>query len=191
MKCRYHPDKNADKQCNNCKEPLCGQCAILKDNYFFCSRCIVVEAARDAADSIDQRLEKKQRKAEMIEDRKSFKKTLRSALQWGIVVIGLGVIAYQVPVFVRASKNDNKPLRNGTFETNAVTDECIRSLWKVARVLQEEKLPGPELICPASKKPFIITHEDGDVVARSPNPGLYGFREIRVSKLRPVPEVIK
>jgi len=191
MKCRYHLNSEAKTQCHDCKEPLCDQCAIPKGDVFFCSRCIIIEAARDAADSIDQRMEEKHRKAEAFENRKKFKKTLLRALQLGIVVAGLCVIAYQLPAFIRASKNENKPLRNGTIETTALTDECISNLWKVARLLQEEKLPGPELVCPASKKPFVISHEDGDVVARSPNPGLYGFKEIRVSKLHPVPEVIK
>jgi len=191
MKCHYHLDKDAKTQCNNCREHLCDQCAIPKDNVFFCSRCIVLEAARDAADSIDQRLEEKQRKAEMLEERNRLRKTLRSALQWGLIIIALCVIIYQLPGLISSFKKNDKPLRIGTYKTNAVTDECIRNLWKTAKLLQEEKLPGPDLVCPAGKKPFIISHENGDLVARSPDPGLYGFREIRVSKLRPVPEVIK
>jgi len=191
MKCYYHLDREARTQCNHCKEPLCDQCAIPNDNVFLCSRCIAVEAARDAAEGIGQRLEEKQRKAEMLEERNRFKRTLRCALLWGTFIIALCVIIYQLPGLLRVLQNDDKPLRNGTSETNAITDECIVNLWKVARLLQEEKLPGPELVCPASKKPFIISREAGDVVARSPNPELYGFKEIRVSKLRPVPEVIK
>jgi hypothetical protein len=170
---------------------LCAQCAIPKGNFFFCSRCIVLEAARDAADSIGQRREEKQRKTDKLKGRNRFKKRLYRALQLGGFIIALGTIIYQAPGLIRSLQNSYKPLRNGTYETNAITDECINNLWKTARFLQEEKLPGPDLICPASKKPFIISRENGDVVARSPNPELYGFKEIRVSKLHPVPEVIK
>jgi len=112
------------------------------------------------------------------------------AWQWGVVVIGLGVMAYQSPDLISVLKED-RPLRNGTYNTDAKTDDCIRNLWKVSKLLQEGKLPGENLVCPASKKPFIIAKETGDVVARSPNPELYGFKEIRVSKKRPVPEVVK
>jgi len=136
-------------------------------------------------------MEEKQRKTEMLDERNRFKKNLRRTLTWGTLIIALCVVIYQASGFISAFQNDDKPLRNGTIETNAITDECIRNLWNAAKLLQEEKLPGPELVCPASKRPFIITREDGDVVARSPNPELYGFREIRVSKLHPVPEVIK
>jgi hypothetical protein len=190
MKCYYHPEKETGVQCGQCKKPLCDQCAVPRGSGFLCNLCIAREAAREAVDGIDQRVEEKRRKADERKERKRFKKILWFALQWGIVLVGLCVMAYQVPDLISVLK-DEKPLRNGTYKTDAKTDDCIRNLWRVAKILQEGRQPGNDILCPASKKPFIVTEEDGDVVARSPNPELYGFREIRVSKKRPVPEVIK
>ena len=190
MDCRYHPGKASKVLCDRCKEPLCDECAIPQNGGVFCSRCIAFEAAQEAVNGIDLRLEEKKRKAGEREDRKRFKKMLWYAAQWGIVVIGLCVMAYRVPDLIRVLKED-KPLRNGTYKTDARTDECIRTLWGVAKLLQEGKRPGNEILCPVSKKPFIVKEQKGDIVARSPNPELYGFKEIRVSKRNPVPEVIK
>jgi len=190
MKCYYHPDKESIAPCSHCKQYLCDQCAIPRDKGHICSRCVALEAAKEAADGIDHRLEEKRKKAKTLEERKKLKKILWHAWQWGFVVIGLCVMAYQVPDLINVLK-DEKPLRNGTYNTDVKTDDCIRKLWEVAKLLQEGKSPGEDLTCPASKKPFIITEEKKDLVARSPNPELYGFREIRVSKKRPVPEVIK
>ncbi len=190
MPCYYHPDKESVARCSNCERQLCDQCAIPCDKGFLCGRCVALEVAKEAADGIDHRLEEKRKKGETRKEKKKLKKVLWHAWQWGVVVIGLGVMAYQSPDLISVLKED-RPLRNGTYNTDAKTDDCIRNLWKVSKLLQEGKLPGENLVCPASKKPFIIAKETGDVVARSPNPELYGFKEIRVSKKRPVPEVVK
>jgi hypothetical protein len=90
-----------------------------------------------------------------------------------------------------ANIGDEKPVRVGTYDTDAKTDQCIRDLWQISKILQEGKLPGKDMVCPASKKPYVVIRTDSDVVVRAPNPQLYGFREIRVSKGNPIPELIK
>jgi hypothetical protein len=135
-------------------------------------------------------LEEKRKITESRKGREKLKKFLWHAWQWGIFFIGLLIMAYHVPDLIVVLK-EGKPLRNGTYQTDAKTDDCIRNLWEVAKLLQEGKRPGENLICPASNKPFIITEENEDIVARSPNPELYGFKEIRTSKKKPVPEVIR
>jgi hypothetical protein len=190
MDCRYHPGKASKTLCDRCKEPLCDQCAIPRNGRFFCSRCIALEAARDAVDGIDRRLDEKKRKTVEREGRQRLRKKLWQVFEWGIVGIGLLIMVYQVPDLISVLK-DEKPLRKGTYKTDSRTDDCIRNLWKAAKLLQEGKNPGDSLVCPASNKPFLIKKEKGDVIARCPNPELYGFREMRVSKKMPVPEVIK
>lgn len=190
MKCQYHPDRDTIVKCDHCGQSLCDQCAVPRDSGFLCSRCVALEAAQEAVDGIDHREEEKKKKAEVRKEREKFKKLLWHTWQWGIVVIGLLVMAYQVPDLITVLK-DKKPLRKGTYNTDAKTDDCIRNLWEVAKLLQEGKEPGENILCPASKKPFIVITGEDDVIARSPNPELYGLREIRASKMKPVPEVIK
>jgi hypothetical protein len=190
LKCHYHPDEDSISQCGCCEQHLCSQCAIPLDKGFFCSRCVALEAAKEATEGIDLRLEEKRKKAEIRKEKEKIKKVLWHAWQWGIVVIGLCVMAYQVPDLINVLK-DRKPLRKGTYNTDEKTDDCVRNLWEVAKLLQQGRLPGEALVCPASKKAFLIAEEKYDIVARTPDPGLYGFKEIRVSKNNPVPELIR
>lgn len=125
------------------------------------------------------------------EAEKEKRKRRRRLVQWTIVIVCLGVMGYQVPRLADTLNRQEKPLRRGTMATDALTDQCVANLWKVSKRLQEGRSVGTDLVCPASKQPFEIKKVGDDVIARSPKPERYGFKEIRVSKKHPVPEVIK
>ena len=146
-------------------------------------------AAAALADFKSQEAERGEEQALRESDREK-RKRLNKVLQWAVVVICLGIVGYQAPRLADALGGKKKPLRQGSLATDELTDQCIANLWKVSRRLQEGRPVGADLICPASKKPFEIVTTGDDVVARSPRPDLYGFREIRVSKKNPVPELI-
>ena len=113
------------------------------------------------------------------------------ACQWIILIVCIGITFFQVPKLISTLNKEEKPLRRGTFDTDERTDECIRNLWQISRLVQEGKMPEDDLVCPASKKPYEVVKTEEDVIVRSPNPELYGFRDIRVSKKNPVPEIVK
>lgn len=155
-----------------------------------CSRCIALTAAQDVTDGMERRVQERERKEETQEARIARKRRIRIASQWSVIVMGLMLIAIRMSAITDSFKEE-KPLRAGTYETDAKTDQCIKNLWKIAKLLQEGKMPEKEFFCPASKKPYIVIEEEGDVLVRTPHPELYGFKEIRVSMKRPVPELIK
>ena len=191
MKCAYHADKTATAECSQCSKPLCEQCAIPeKDGSFICSRCIALKAAQEAIEGIDRRVEEKESKKQEQEVRKKKKSKMWVACQWVILATCIAIISIQVPGFMSAFEEE-KPIRYGTYSTDAQTDQCIKNLWHISKLLQEGKLPGKNILCPASQKPYVVTETEGDVVVRSPEPELYGFKEIRVSKNKPVPELIR
>jgi len=84
-----------------------------------------------------------------------------------------------------------QPIRQGTFETDAQADTCIGNLWHIARLLQEGQLPGKDILCPASGKPYEIIKVGADTLARCPDPQLHGCGELSVSKLSPCPKIKK
>ena len=191
MKCAYHPDKDATARCSQCNKPLCDECAIPEgDKSFICSRCAAMKAARDAVEGIDQRLEEKEGKKQEQELRKKRKSKIWAVSQLVIIAACIAIIAIQVPRLM-STFEEEKPIRYGTYSTDSRTDQCIKNLWHISKLLQEGKLPGKDIVCPASQKPYVVTEIEGDVVVRSPNPQLYGFKEIRVSKNKPAPEVIR
>ena len=109
-----------------------------------------------------------------------------------IILASISVIAIRAPKVISVMK-EQKPIRNGTYETDSKTNQCIKNLWKISRLLQEGKLPEKDLVCPVSQKPYVLRtiEGDGDIVVTCPNPELHGFKEIRVTKTYPCPEVIK
>jgi len=119
------------------------------------------------------------------------RKTLKAIGQWAVIVACLGIIGYQLPGLADALSHREKPLRKGIMATDDLTDQCIATLWKVSKRLQEGKPVGNDLVCPASNKSFVLETIGDDVVARSPAPERYGLREIRVSRKNPVPELIR
>jgi hypothetical protein len=111
--------------------------------------------------------------------------------RWIILIVCIGITIFQMPKLIAALSEEEKPLRHGTFDTDEQTDQCIRNLWQISKILQEGNMPGDDIICPASQKPFVVVKTKEDVIVRSPNPELYGFKDIRVSKKSPVPEIVK
>ncbi|MFC1866699.1 hypothetical protein ACFL0H_00985 [Thermodesulfobacteriota bacterium] len=191
MNCHYHPDRETKVQCSGCNQPLCDQCsAPQKDGSYKCSRCIAVDAAREAAEGIDQRMGEKARKVQDKEARREIRKRVRLVFQAGVILICLVIIFFQLYPLLSESK-DAKPLRHGSYETDEQTDRCINALWQIAQLLQKDKLPGDNILCPRSKMPFVIEETNSDIIVRAPKPELYGFKNMQVSKKYPVPELVK
>ena len=124
-----------------------------------------------------------------MQSRDKIKKAAWFAMQWGILAFCLASMALKVPDLVRVV-GDDKPIREGTYDTNAQTDECIRVLWHISKSFQEKKAPG-RLVCPESGKAFILIQAKDDMIARSPNPELYGFKDIWVSRKHPIPRLVR
>ena len=191
MKCSYHPSEDASVTCSACKRPLCRICATGGGTELvMCSQCMALKAAHEVAQGIDLRHEEKENKAQMEAAKRRRRSRRKPAFQLGLLVVALSVITIQSPELA-ANFADEKPVRVGTYDTDAKTDQCIKDLWHISKMLQEEKLPNKGMICPASKNPYVVIKTDADVVVQAPNPQLYGFREIRVSKSKPIPELIK
>ena len=150
-------------------------------------RQAAVDSLKDFAKDEARRLEEQAALAASQEKRKG----LRTMIQWAVVVVCLGIIGYQLPKLVAALDPHEKPLRKGPMATDERTDRCIANLWQASKRLQENRPVGTDLVCPASGKPLVVDTVGDDVVVRSPRPDLYGFREMRVSRKKPVPELIR
>ena len=174
-------------QCANCGRALCSECALSKGGQtFICSRCAALSAAQDTVDGIDRRLEQEEERRQVEDEKKKKKSTLYRVFQWVVIFICMGVIATQIPRIISAFEED-KPLRQGTYSTDAQTDLCLKNLWQISRGLHEGKLPGNKIVCPETGKRYVVTEEMGDVIVKCPNPEAHGFLEIRVSLWEPAP----
>ena len=107
-----------------------------------------------------------------------------------IILVGVAVMALQTPRLI-AALQEGQPLRQGTYATDDQTDQCIKNLWHISKLIQEGQLHTNGIVCPVSNKPYEIRTTGEDVVVRCPNPALHGVKHIRVSKKNPVPEINK
>ncbi|MEW6666519.1 MAG: hypothetical protein AB1512_15015 [Thermodesulfobacteriota bacterium] len=190
MKCAYHVDREATTACSGCGKPLCAKCALSgRDKKVICSRCMALSSAQEALQGMDQRLEEKETRKRDLEERRERRERFWIIAQWGIILGCLTILAFQAPGAMSGFRED-RPIRRGTYATDAPTDGCIANLWRVAKLLQEGKTPGPQLVCPESHRPYALSMEGQSPSARCPNPERHKVKEIRVSMRRPVPEVI-
>ena len=152
-----------------------------------CTRQVAMDSLRDFARQEAQRLEDQ----EFLAQKKEKRKTAMVMVQWAVLIVCIGIIGYQFPKLTATFNSTEKSLRRGTVDTDTNTDRCIAILWQVSKHLQEGRPVGANLLCPLSGKPFVVETIGDDVVARSPRPDLYGFRQMQVSRKNPVPELIK
>ena len=145
----------------------------------YCSRCMI-ERAEEYVPEAPERPQIKREK----------KSRVWLVVQLTIILVAVAIMALQTPRFIAAVKGD-RPLRQGTYATDAQTDQCIANLWHVSKLLQEGKVPAKDTVCPISKRPYAIKTLGEDVWVSCPNPELHGYRELRVSKKNPVPAISK
>jgi hypothetical protein len=145
----------------------------------YCSRCMIEHAEEYVPEAPERAPIKREKKSR-----------IWLMAQLAIILVAVVIMALQTPRFISAVKGE-QPLRHGTYATDVQTDQCIANLWHSARLIQDGKVPGKEMVCPITRRPYEIKDTGAGVVVRCPNPELHGFKDLHVSKRRPVPEINK
>ncbi len=162
--------KDSMEICKNCGKPV-------KKGELYCSQCMIEHVEEDIPE-IEETL--------TLEGPK--KSRFMLIVKCAVLLISLIIVAIQMPRLL-ASFEKAQPLRQGTYSTDSETDQCIRNLWQISKRLQEGKPAGTDIVCPASKKPYIVKGIGKSLTVRCPNPELHDLSLIRVSKNNPIPEV--
>ena len=170
-------------RCVKCNKQFNKQDLSVIDGKFYCDQCVVGFA--------DKFIEEKNK----LEDKELEKTPTRGRRVWRLILLCLVFLCLGINIILISrmmnSLKGDKIIRKGTIETDAKTDQCIENLWRISRILQEGKLQGKDLVCPITKEPYVVKQEKEDIVVCCPNPGRHGFKEIRVSRSLPVPELIE
>jgi uncharacterized membrane protein YvbJ len=145
----------------------------------YCSRCMIEQAEEYVPEAPERAPIKREKKSR-----------IWLIAQLTIILVAVVIMALQTPRFISAVKGE-RPFRQGTYATDAQTDQCIANLWHISKLLQEGKVLDKDIVCPISKKPYEIETMGEDAWASCPNPELHGFKEIQVSRGRPVPSISK
>lgn len=173
-------EKGLNAICKRCGKPFSKDEQGADSEQLYCSRCMIELAEQYVPEEVEISKLKRIRKSRV-----------GMTLLWITLFICISIIAIQAPKLISALTKEEKPIRYGTYSTDAQTDQCINNLWHISKLLQQGKLPGKDIVCPVSKNPYVVTTIEGDVVVRCANPELHGLKGIRVSEKGPVPVLIK
>lgn len=172
-------ETNLNQICKKCGKPFNKSEERSDDEALLCPRCVIELAEQQIPE------EAKTSKSRGAGLRKAW-----AVLRLIILITSVCIIGIQAPN-LGSVISKQKPIRNGTYKTDGKTDKCIKNLWHISSLLQEDRLPEKNIVCPVSKKPYAIRNLDADIVVSCPNPELHGFKEIQVAKLSPCPKLTK
>ena len=192
MYCTNHPDRSAHSACAGCARMFCRECLFAGgDDAMSCSKCEALKASRNVSLYAVREHEAAQARGEEQKRQRKIRQQKIRTVQIGVIVVAVILAFIQVPNMY-AEFQPPVPLRVCEFNADDSINECVTVLWQVSKKLQKGELPGAELFCAVGNKKFeIIKKPKGDIVVRVSQPELYGLSEMRVSRLHPVPEVIK
>lgn len=111
---------------------------------------------------------------------------IQRTILWSALAVIVLILVWRFAAIAPLLETD-RPLRNGTYETDELTDLCIEQLWKLSKQLQENSLPDGLPLCPKSGRPYVLVQEENDIVIHCPNPGEHGLNRLSVSRDSPVP----
>jgi hypothetical protein len=191
MYCSNHPDRSALSVCSSCEKGFCRDCLIPEgDNTMLCAKCAALNASKEVSFDVVREREDTQARSDELERNKKNKAKKVRTVQFGIIFIALILAFIQVPK-MNAAFQQPAPQRVGDYDTEENANKCITVLWHVSQKLQNGELPGADLFCTADEDFEIVNISEGDTIVRVAKPELYGFSEMRVSRLHPVPEVTR
>lgn len=188
MKCNRHTSIEATTYCLVCNTPLCDEC-IANNNKSApqCADCISFSTMAESGKRRDIQAEKhREHKSEEKEISVREKEKKRLRLELSIIVIGLTFIAFQYASFNRI--HNYSPIDK--TDVVGITDYCMLNLLEISSLLQKGLLPDDDYRCPLTNMPYLVTHEDGDIIVSEPNPEYYGFTAMSVSRNNPEPLLI-
>jgi len=166
---------NQTRKCRRCNVPLSGKASVDADD-LLCSSCRIALAEEQIV--ADAEKAKKPPK----------RKWLWPAMKIAVLVIALGVIVFQYPRLITAF-DPPKPIRLGSYATDAGADRCIANLWLISKGLGEgSKTPENGMVCPVSVQPYRVEVVDGNRIVNCPDPKSHGLSLLQVSRKNPVPE---
>jgi HPt (histidine-containing phosphotransfer) domain-containing protein len=155
---------------------FCGRPFQPRADEKYCPQCIV--------DKQEKVIEKSEEKA--TGKKKRDKRVLWISFMLLLIAACMAVLIVQIPKILDGTR-PGKPIRQGTYETDRTTDECIKNLWIISKALQENKAPDSSIRCPATDEPYRIE----TTKAYCPNPDKHNLKSLSVGKETKIPEAVK
>lgn len=196
MKCQNHPSAPAIENCARCEIPLCGMCANFSADEVLCEACVEVREAEKAVASRSQAFERPDPVAMTTdngddEQRGKRKKNDNSvAINLAVMSVCAAVLAARFIFFSIDSDTAEAGAENLVqIQMLSSLAQCLVQLQQIGAGLVAGDLPEPTTTCPGSSLPLIVTETADDVIVEHPEPAIFGYTEIYVSRSNPVPQM--
>lgn len=196
MKCLNHPNAAAIGQCSSCEIPLCGMCASFVDDVLLCEKC---EENHQSEKFVSRQSEELKRPASTVqvdqdEEQTGYQPPRRRfnpvTLQVSVIGLCFTIIAIRLFLFSGPSSNAVDSQQGLVNQQMTSLAQCLIVFRQIGVELAEAGTV-PELACPDTAGPNRIEEQNGDIVVSHPQPGIYGFSRIEVSRLDPEPRLIE
>jgi hypothetical protein len=171
-------------------------CANFSADEVLCEGCVEVREAEKAVASKSREFERPEPVAMTTdngedEHRQKHKKSDNStAMQLGVIGVCVVVLAARFIFFV----SDGDTADAGTeslaqIQTLSSLAQCLVQFQQIGQGLVAGDLPEPTITCPGSTLPLVVTETADDVIVEHPEPEMFGYSEIFVSRSNPVPQM--
>lgn len=202
MKCQNHPNAPAVDSCIRCKTQLCGMCASFTPDGVFCETCLEIHETQKAVAAKSQRLERPEPTSVITEYDEDFlekaKRRDDNGVKLQLIVIGICAVIMVVRLVIfggpitTASDPNQQLSAEAQAQIQRITSmaECLAMLQEIGQTLAAGELPAAGISCPNSLQPLLVRETADDIIVRVPQPELYGYADILVSRQDPNPRLV-
>lgn len=196
MKCHNHPNAAAIGQCTSCQVQLCGMCASFVDESLLCDKCEENYQSEQFVTRQAQELERPDAgtQADRREDEPLYspRRGKLNPVTVQVSVIGLCFVVLAVRLLFFSGPASNAVDSGQDLASQQMTSlaQCLIVFRQIGVELAETG-SAPELSCPDAAGPNRVQQLDADIVVSHPQPQIYGFSRIEVSRLDPEPRLIE
>lgn len=194
-KCHNHPSAPAIEQCSSCQTPLCGMCANFVDDVVLCEKC---EQNYQSEKFVSRQTRELERPEPLVQARdeeepqvpvQHRKKANPVAIQISVIVVCGVILAARLLVFPGTPSSANNPDQVMREQEMTALAQCLLTFRQIGVALAEEGIPPTGLRCPDNAGANIVRETENDIIVTHPQPELYGFSRIEVSRLDPEPRL--
>jgi len=202
MKCKNHPSAPAVDSCVRCEVPLCGMCASFTADGVFCEACLEIHETHKAVTAKSASLDRPKPTEVITEyDEDLLEKAKRRddngvKLQLGVIGICAVIVVVRLIFFggpVTSASNPNTQLSDEArvqIQRVSMMAACLAVLQDIGQTLAAGERPAPGASCPNSPQPLVVRETADDIIVRVPQPEIYGYADILVSRLDPNPRLV-
>lgn len=196
-KCHNHPSAPAIEQCSSCQTPLCGMCANFVGEVVLCEKCEQNYQSEQYVSRQTRELDRPEPLVQSSDDEEQQipvqhrKKTNPVVLQISVIVVCGIILAARLLVFPSTPSSASNPEQVLREQEMTALAQCLLTFRQIGVALADGGTPPPGLRCPDNAGANVVRETANDIIVTHPQPGIYGFSRIEVSRLDPEPRLIE